>query len=106
MIFSPTPLAGSYVVELELLEDFRGFFARAWCSSEFGARGLDAGIAQCSISFNKVRGTLRGMHYQIEPHEEVKLVRCTTGSIYDVVIDLREKSPTYRQHFAVTLSAS
>lgn len=105
MIFTETKLHGAFVIEPERLEDERGFFARTWCRQEFAAHGLNSTLAQCSISFNKKRGTLRGMHYQVAPHEEVKLVRCTRGAIYDVIIDLRPDSPTFKQYVAVVLSA-
>lgn len=106
MIFTETPLKGSFVIDLELKEDERGFFARSWCRNEFEARGLNTRLVQCNVSFNKKKGTLRGMHYQVAPHEEAKLVRCTMGSIYDVIVDLRPESPTYMQHAAVILSAA
>jgi dTDP-4-dehydrorhamnose 3,5-epimerase len=106
MIFTETTLSGVWVVAPELHEDHRGFFARTWCEREAAARGLTDRWVQCSISFNKVRGTLRGMHYQRTPHEETKLVRCTMGRIYDVVIDLRPASPTFKAHVAVELSAA
>ena len=105
MIFAETPLKGAYVIDLDRLADERGFFARTWCRREFEAHGLNAGLAQCNISFNYKRGTLRGMHYQVAPHAEAKLVRCTTGSIYDVIVDLRADSPTFKQWFAVELSS-
>jgi dTDP-4-dehydrorhamnose 3,5-epimerase len=105
MIFTPTPLHEAYVIEPERLEDHRGFFARTSCMREFQAHGLDTPFVQCSISFNKSRGTVRGMHYNAWPNEEIKLVRCTMGSIYDVIVDLRPDSPTVREHFAVILSA-
>ena len=105
MIFSETPLKGAYVIDQERLADERGFFARTWCRREFEAHGLDVGLAQCNISFNHMRGTLRGMHYQVAPHAEAKLVRCTTGCIYDVIVDLRTDSPTFKQWFAVELSS-
>lgn len=105
MIFTETPLPGAFVIEPERLEDTRGFFARTWCQREWEAHGLDPRLVQCSISFNKKKGTLRGMHYQAEPYGEVKLVRCTSGAIYDVIIDLRPQSPTFTQHYAVVLSA-
>jgi len=92
------------VVDLEPIEDERGFFARAWCAREFGERGLESRIVQCSISYNKNRGTLRGMHWQQAPHEEVKLVRCIRGAIYDVIADLRPTSPTYGRLISVQLS--
>ena len=105
MIFTPTPLAGAFVIEPEPLEDARGLFARTWCRRELEARGLETAIAQCSTSFNKRKGTLRGMHYQLPPFAETKLVRCTRGSMFDVIIDLRSESPTFTRHFAVVLTA-
>jgi dTDP-4-dehydrorhamnose 3,5-epimerase len=105
MKFRTTRFAGLYVIEPELLMDERGSFARTWCKREFTERGLSPDLAQCNISFNKRRGTLRGMHHQIFPHEEAKLVRCTAGGVYDVVIDLRPESETYKQWFAVELTA-
>lgn len=105
MIFTETPLKGAFVIEPELLEDARGFFARTWCERELGARGLETRIAQWSVSFNKKKGTLRGMHYQVPPAAEVKIVRCIRGSMYDVIIDLRPDSPTFTGHFAVVLTA-
>src|SRR5262245_18374858 len=92
VILTETKLKGAFLIESARLHDTRGFFARTWCRREFAARGLNPNLVQCSISFNKKKGTLRGMHYQIAPHEEVKLVRCTKGMIYDVVIDLRHES--------------
>jgi dTDP-4-dehydrorhamnose 3,5-epimerase len=105
MIFTETPLPGAVVIEPELLEDARGFFARMWCERELGARGLVTRIAQCSTSFNKKKGTLRGMHFQLAPFAETKIVRCTRGSMYDVIIDLRPGAPTFTRHFAVELTA-
>jgi dTDP-4-dehydrorhamnose 3,5-epimerase len=105
LIFTPTPLAGAFVVDPEPRNDHRGFFARAWCQKEFEAQGLNTRLVQCNISFNPKKGTWRGMHFQDAPHEETKLIRCTMGSIWDVIVDLRSESPTFRQHFAVTLSA-
>ena len=104
MIFSPTSLEGSYLIDLERHEDDRGFFARSWCAREFEEHGLAGDLKQCNISYNAKRGTLRGMHYQDKPFEEVRLVRCTRGSIYDVIIDLRPQSVTFRKHVGVTLS--
>lgn len=104
MIFTETPLKGAFMVELERLEDERGFFARAWCQREFEAHGLNPRLVQCNVSFNKQQGTLRGMHYQAAPFEEAKLVRCTTGAIYDVIIDLRTDSATFKQYFGITLT--
>ncbi|HEX3127831.1 MAG TPA: dTDP-4-dehydrorhamnose 3,5-epimerase [Thermoanaerobaculia bacterium] len=105
MIFRETPLAGAFVLEAERIEDDRGFFARSYSREEFAAHGLDPDIAQCSISFNHRRGTLRGLHFQTAPFEEVKLVRCTRGSIWDVIVDIRPGSPTRGRNFAVVLSA-
>ena len=105
MKFTETKLKGAFIIEIEKLEDHRGFFARAWCQNEFKDHGLTARVAQANISSNKKRGTLRGMHYQLSPYEETKLVRCTRGAIYDVIIDLRPASPTYGQWFSVELTA-
>ena len=105
MIFWETRLAGAFLIEPEKREDERGFFARTFCREEFVARGLNPEVAQCNVSFNKVRGTLRGMHYQLPPSCEVKLVRCTAGALWDVIVDLRRDSPTYLQHFGVDLTA-
>jgi dTDP-4-dehydrorhamnose 3,5-epimerase len=103
--FSPTVLAGAYVIDIEPVPDERGFFARSWCHEEFSRHGLNPDLAQCSISFSKKRGTLRGMHYQAAPHEETKVVRCTRGVIHDVILDLRPRSHTFRKWLAVELSA-
>ena len=105
MIFAPTPLPGLCVIEPERIHDERGYFARTYCAGEFAEIGLDAAIAQCSTSFNARAGTLRGMHDQVEPHAEAKLVRCTRGCIYDVALDLRRGSATYLRWHAVELSA-
>ena len=105
MIFAETKLKGAFIVEPERLEDERGFFARTWCQREFEAHGLNTRWVQCNISFNRTRGTLRGMHYQAAPYEEAKLVRCTMGAIYDVIVDLRPESPIFKQHIAVVLTA-
>lgn len=105
MQFNETKLKGAFVVEPELLEDERGFFARTWCMREFEAHGLNLGWVQCSISFNKEKGTLRGMHFQSEPHTEAKVVRCTMGAIYDVLVDLRPGSATFTQWAAFELNA-
>lgn len=105
MKFTPTPLAGAYLIELEQLEDERGFFARSFCQNEFKAHGLDPVVAQCNVSFNRKRGTLRGLHYQAEPHAEAKLVRCTRGAIWDVIVDLRKDSPTIHKWHAAELTA-
>ena len=105
MIITETQLKGAFVIELETFEDVRGFFARAWSDREFEAVGLDARFVESNISFNEKKGTLRGMHYQLPPYDQTKLVRCTRGSIYDVIIDLRPGSPTFKQWFAQELSA-
>lgn len=105
MIFTETRLKGAFIIDIDPHEDERGFFARSWCEKEFKQHGLNPRLAQCNISFNKKRGTLRGMHYQAEPFPEAKLVRCTMGAVYDVVIDLRSGSPTFRQWAAVELTA-
>jgi dTDP-4-dehydrorhamnose 3,5-epimerase len=105
MIFRDTGIAGAWVIEAERLEDERGFFARTWDADEFAERGLSSRLAQCSISYNRARGTLRGLHYQVAPHEEAKLVRCTAGAIFDVAVDLRPDSSTFRRWFGVELSA-
>ena len=104
MIFRETDLPGAYVIDLEPHRDERGFFARAWCQREFEAHGLNPRLVQCNISYNETRGTLRGMHYQAPPHEEAKLVRCTRGRLYDVIIDLRSDSPTYKEHVGIELN--
>lgn len=103
MKFIETNLKGAYVIELEPIEDERGFFARTFCQDEFKKNGINFSIVQCNISFNKKKGTLRGIHYQVAPYEEAKVVSCIRGAIYDVIIDLREDSPTYCQWFAITL---
>lgn len=105
MIFTETRLKGVFLIEPELAEDDRGFFARIFCCREFEAHGLNPNLRQCNISFNKKKGTLRGMHFQAKPREEAKLVRCTNGVIFDVVIDLRPESDTFKQWFGVNLSA-
>ena len=104
MIFTETLLPGAFVIDPELREDARGFFARTWCEQEFRVHGLNPRLVQCSISFNKRKGTLRGLHYQAAPHEEAKLIRCTKGAIYDVIVDLRPASPMFRRHVALVLS--
>ena len=105
MIFIETKLKGAFTVEPELVQDGRGFFARTFDQKEFEAHGLNPRVAQCNISFNKKKGTLRGMHYQIAPYQEAKLVCCTKGAIYDVIIDLRKASPTLKQWVGVELTA-
>ena len=106
MTFTETPLPGAYTLEVTRLEDERGFFARSYCREEFFARGLVTQWSQCSVSFNNRHGTLRGMHFQAAPHEEHKLVRCTAGAIFDVIVDLRANSPTRRRWFGTELTAS
>jgi len=104
--FTPTPLSGAWLVEIEPIEDERGFFARTWSPEEFAAQGLVTDIAACNVSMNVTTGTLRGMHFQAEPHGEVKLVRCTSGGVFDVIIDLRPDSPTYCRWHGVELTAA
>ena len=106
MIFTETKLGGAYLVDVERREDSRGFFARAFCTREFEEHGLKPVIAQANIAYSQHKGTLRGMHFQIPPAAETKLVRCTRGAILDIIVDLRPESPTYLQHVAVELSAS
>jgi dTDP-4-dehydrorhamnose 3,5-epimerase len=105
MIFTETRLPGAFEIDVEPKSDQRGLFARTWCQKEFADRGLKANLVQCSLSFNPRRATLRGMHYQVAPHGETKVVRCTRGSIYDVVLDLRPESPTFKHWIALILSA-
>ena len=105
MKFIPTKLAGAYIIELEPIRDDRGFFGRSYCHQEFAQHGLNPRLVQCNISFNNQRGIIRGMHYQVAPHAETKLVRCTQGSIYDVIIDLRPDSVTFKQWVSVELTA-
>ena len=105
MKFAELELRGAFLIEPVRSEDERGFFARSFDEYEFAARGLVSRWVQCSISFNKKKGTLRGMHYQVAPHAETKLVRCTMGSLYDVIIDLRPASPTYKRWFSLELTA-
>jgi dTDP-4-dehydrorhamnose 3,5-epimerase len=105
MKFRELGLPGVWIVEPELIEDERGFFARTWCRREFETRALDPNLAQCNISYNRRKGTLRGMHYQTAPSAEAKLVRCTVGAIYDVALDLRRDSPTYKHWRGVELTA-
>src|SRR6266581_301241 len=105
MIFGKTKLPGVFKIGLETKPDERGFFARTWCQKEFATHGLNTKLVQCSLSFNARKGTLRGMHYQVAPYAEAKLVRCTRGAIYDVIIDLRRESVTYKQHVSEVLSS-
>jgi len=103
MLFKETPLKDAFLIEPQRLEDERGFFARSYCQREFEAHGLNPRVVQCNISFNEKKGTLRGMHFQVSPYEEAKLVRCTRGALYDVIIDLRSGSPSYLKHYGVRL---
>jgi len=105
VIVTENNLPGELVIKPEKHSDQRGFFARTFCRQEFEAHGLNPQVAQCSVSFNRCKGTLRGMHYQAAPFAETKLVRCTSGSIFDVIIDLRSSSRTFKQYFAVELSS-
>lgn len=105
MHFHETRLAGVFEIVLEPKADERGFFARTWCEKEFGDHGLNTELVQCSVSLNRRRGTLRGVHYQAAPFAETKVVRCTSGAIYDVVLDLREQSPTFKQWLATILNS-
>ncbi len=106
MRFVATELKDAWMVELDFHRDHRGGFARCFCAREFAERGLNPTVAQCNVSFNPRQGTLRGLHYQLPPAAESKLIRCTRGAVYDVIVDLRPDSPTYRQYFGVELSAS
>jgi dTDP-4-dehydrorhamnose 3,5-epimerase len=105
MIFHQTKLKGAFEIQLEPHADERGFFARSWCQKEFESHNLNPKLAQCNISFNIRKGTLRGMHYQAAPDAEAKVMRCTQGAIYDVVLDLRPESPTFKEWVAVVLTA-
>lgn len=105
MKFEPTPLKDAWAVSLAPIGDERGYFARAFCRKEFEEHGLNPTVVQCNTSFSKEAGTLRGMHYQIDPAPEAKTVRCIRGSFYDVIVDMRPESPTYLQHFGIELTA-
>jgi len=105
MSFEETVIGGVWVIRPERLEDERGFFARTWDHDEFASRGISSRLLQCSMSFNRTRGTLRGLHYQVAPYEEGKLVRCTSGAVFDVALDLRPGSPTFKAWVGVELSA-
>lgn len=105
MVFTELALPGAYVIEPERHQDERGFLARSFCADEFRARGLEIRIVQCSISYNRRRSTLRGLHYQAPPDAETKLVRCTAGAVFDVIVDLRPDSPTFKRWVAVELTA-
>jgi dTDP-4-dehydrorhamnose 3,5-epimerase len=105
MIFTETELSGAFIIDLKRLSDERGFFARSWCEDEFAEHGIKRVPLQANVSSNPKKGTLRGMHYQLAPFEETKLVRCTRGAIYDVIVDLREESPTFMKWIGVELTA-
>jgi len=105
MIFRETALPGTFIIEMEPIRDNRGFFARAWCQREFEAHGLVTHFVQANVTFSPQRGTLRGLHFQIAPHQEIKLVRCTWGAIYDVIVDLRPESPTRGQWLGTEMTA-
>ena len=105
MIFRETEIPGAFVIDLERREDERGFFARAWCADEFAAHGLSTRLVQANLSYNESAGTLRGMHFQRAPHEEAKLIRCTRGSLFDAIVDLRPDSPAFKRWIGVELSA-
>jgi len=104
VIFTETKLSGAYIIDVKKIEDNRGFFGRAWCKKEFEEHGLNANAVQANVSFNIQKGTLRGMHFQLAPFSETKTVRCTAGAIYDVIIDLRPNSPTFKQWIGVELT--
>ena len=104
MKFFETPLRGALLIDIEPIKDERGFFARTYCEREFQDHGIEHGFVQCNISHNKRKGTLRGLHYQAPPYEEEKLISCTRGSIYDVIVDIRPNSPTYKKWFSVNLT--
>jgi dTDP-4-dehydrorhamnose 3,5-epimerase len=106
MIFTELKLKGAFVIDVEKHEDQRGFFARTWSQKDFRGQSIDFSPAQSSLSYNRVKGTLRGMHYQASPFQECKLIRCTRGEIFDVLIDLRQDSPTYRAWFGTELTAA
>lgn len=104
MIFIETGLHGAYIIEINEIGDDRGFFGRSWCRQEMQDAGLEANIAQINTSLSRFKGTLRGLHFQIAPHQEAKMIRCTRGAIYDVIVDLRPESPTFRQWFGTELT--
>jgi len=104
MRFQQTPLAGAFVIELDPVVDARGLFARTWCAREFAAQGIDMVIRQCNVSVNRARHTLRGMHYQADSHAEARVVSCVRGALFDVIIDLRPESATFKRHFAIELN--
>ncbi len=105
MIFHPTPIDGAYIVEVEKIEDERGFFGRAFCADVFREKGIPFAVAQANVGCSRKKGTLRGLHYQLPPHEEAKLVRCIRGAVFDVIIDLRQGSRSYGRWFGTELTA-
>lgn len=105
MIFTETKLKGAYIIELNKIEDERGFFGRSWCKKEFTEHNLNGNVVQTNTSFNKRKGTLRGLHFQRKPFAETKLVKCTKGAIFDVIVDLRSESPTFKQWLGVEITA-
>jgi dTDP-4-dehydrorhamnose 3,5-epimerase len=104
LIFTETKLKGAFILDVKRLEDERGFFGRSWCKKEMEEHGLNSNVVQANVSFNHKKGTLRGMHFQFSPYQETKLVRCTKGALFDVIIDLRKDSPTYKQWIGVELT--
>lgn len=104
MIFTPTKISGAFIIDPEPIKDERGFFARSWCKKEFAAHGVNENLVQCNISYNHSKGTLRGMHLQASPFQEAKLVRCTRGAIWDVIVDLRPGSESYLRHVSAELT--
>lgn len=105
MLFTQTPLQGAYVIEINKIGDDRGFFGRSWCRKEMQQAGLDTDMAQINTSLSRQRGTLRGLHFQLAPFQENKMIRCTRGAVFDVIVDLRPESPTFRQWFGIELTA-
>ena len=106
MIFNPTPIDGAYIIDVEKIEDDRGFFGRAFCADVFRDKGIPFAVAQANVGFSRKKGTLRGLHYQVPPHEEAKLVRCIRGAVFDVIIDLRKGSRSYGRWFGTELTAA
>jgi dTDP-4-dehydrorhamnose 3,5-epimerase len=106
MTFTETALAGAFIIDIVALKDDRGFFARTWAADELKTRGLDPTVVQCNVAWNPAKGTLRGMHFQRAPYDEVKIIRCTRGSLFDVIVDLRPESPTFRKWTSVELNAN
>lgn len=105
MLFTQTPLKGAYLIEIAKIGDERGFFGRSWCRQEMQQAGLDSDVAQINTSFSRRKGTLRGLHFQVAPHQESKMIRCTRGAIYDVIVDLRPESTTFKRWFGAELTA-